>query len=88
MTRVRKNIERFTEAAIDDEIVLMRIDTGEFYSLSGSGAEVWRLIDDQRSEADIVKMLEASFTAPTAVIAKDVTELIRELAGMGLVDRA
>lgn len=88
MTRVRKNIERFTEAAIDDEIVLMRIDTGEFYSLSGSGAEVWRLIDDQRSEADIVKMLEASFTAPTAVIANDVTELIRELAGMGLVDRA
>lgn len=88
MTRVRKNIERFTEAAIDDEIVLMRIDTGEFYSLSGSGAEVWRLIDDQRSEADIVKMLEASFTAPAAVIAKDVTELIRELAGMGLVDRA
>ena len=88
MTRVRKNIERFTETAIDDEIVLMRIDTGEFYSLSGTGAEVWRLIDDQRSEADIVKMLEASFSATAAVIAEDVTELIRELAGMGLVDQA
>ena len=87
MTRVRKNVERFTEAAIDDEIVLMRIDTGEFYSLTGTGAEVWRLIDDQRSEADIVKMLESSFSTPAAVIANDVTDLIRELAGMGLVDR-
>jgi len=88
MTRVRKNIERFTEAAIDDEVVLMRIDTGEFYSLTGTGAEIWRLIDGERSEADVVKMLESSFNAPAAVIAKDVADLIRELAGMGLVDRA
>ena len=88
MTRVRKNIERFTEAAIDDEVVLMRIDTGEFYSLTGTGAEIWRLIDGERSEADVVKMLESSFNAPAAVIAKDVADLIRELAGMGLIDRA
>jgi len=88
MTNVRKNVERFTEATIDDEVVLMRIDTGEFYSLTGAGAEVWRLIDGQRSEADIVKMLESSFSASAAVIADDVAELIRELAGMGLVDRA
>ena len=88
MTNVRKNVERFTEATIDDEVVLMRIDTGEFYSLTGAGAEVWRLIDGQRSEADIVKMLESSFSASAAVIADDVAELIRELAGMGLVDCA
>ena len=87
MTRVCKNTDRFTEAAIDDEIVLMRMDTGEFFSLTGTAVEVWHLIDNERSQSDIVELLQRVFDAPTEVIAQDVSELLSELSGIGLVDQ-
>ena len=36
MTAITKRLERLTEAEIDDEIVVMLIDKGEFFSLSGT----------------------------------------------------
>ena len=54
MTALIKAAGRFTEADIDHEIVIMRLDNGEFFSLSGTAAAIWRLIDGERDTAALV----------------------------------
>ena len=87
MSKLTKRPERYTETAIDDEIVLMRLDNGEFYSLSGTAAAAWRLIDGQREREALVEALTHDFAGNEQAIAADVDEFLLELEGAGLIDR-
>ena len=82
-----KRLDRFTETAIDDEIVVMKLDTGDFFSLSGTAAAAWRLIDGSRDRPDIVAALAAEFDADNGRIAADVDAFLLELCDAGLVAR-
>ena len=88
MAIIRKLVGNFTEADIDDEIILMRLDNGELLSLADSAAAVWRLIDGRRDRAALVAALEAEFTAEGQKIARDVAELLRQLDDAGLIAEA
>jgi hypothetical protein len=85
MSSLTKQVGRFTEAEIDDEIVVMRLDTGEFYSLAGTAAAIWRLIDGTRDRAALVSSLAAEFDRGETDISDDVDEFINQLAELGLI---
>lgn len=86
MKEITKLHNRFTEAAIDDEIVIMRVDTGDFYSLTGTAAATWRLIDGQRSRAALVAALATEFAGTEEDIASDVDEFLQNLRELELID--
>ncbi|HKX91511.1 MAG TPA: PqqD family protein [Sphingomicrobium sp.] len=85
MTALTKRSDRFTEADIDHEIVVMRVDNGEFFSLSGTSAAIWRLIDGHRDRAALLDALAEEFDGDRAVIAADVDEFLTRLRGTGLL---
>lgn len=85
MTNLTKQTERFTETEIDDEIVVMRLDTGEFFSLAGTAAAIWRLIDGTRDRAALARTLAADFDCSQADISPDVDEFVTELKELGLI---
>jgi len=82
---IAKRPDRFTEADIDEEIVIMRLDNGEFFSLSGTGADIWRLIDGSRDRETLVAALAKDFDADEQRIAADVDALLRQLRETGLL---
>ena len=86
MTVITKRLDRLTEAEIDDEIVVMLIDKGEFFSVSGSGVAIWRLIDGTRDRAALNRDLAAEFDAPEQQIMADVDEFLARLDEFGLID--
>jgi pyrroloquinoline quinone biosynthesis protein D len=86
MAAIRKLIGNFTQADIDDEVIIMRLDNGELLSLSGSAAAVWRLIDGQRDRAALMEALSAEFAGHDAEMERDVGLLLRELMDADLVD--
>ena len=86
MSAITKRLERLTEAEIDNEIVVMLIDKGEFFSLSGTGAVIWRLIDGTRDRAALNRELAAEFDAPKEQISIDVDKFLARLDGFGLID--
>ena len=88
MTVLAKLTDRFTETEIDDEIVVMKLDTGDFFSITGTGCVIWRLIDGSRDRAAVVAVLQAEFPAAAEVIAGDVDEFLRTLEGEGLLAAA
>jgi hypothetical protein len=88
MTAITKLKERFTEADIDQEIVIMRLDTGEFFSLSDSAAAIWRLIDGQRNQTELVAAASREFAAGGGDIDGDVREFLAQLRDIGLLGEA
>jgi len=86
MTNVlSKHIDRFTEADIDSEIVIMRLDSGEFYSLSETAAAIWRLIDGERDRDAVIVAAAREFQTSREVVAEDVGEFLAQLQETGLL---
>jgi hypothetical protein len=85
MAALKKLLGRFTETCVDDEIIVMRLDNGEFFALSGTAAAVWRLIDGKRDRSALLAELADQFAADEKQIEADVDELLGQLIESGLV---
>lgn len=85
MRPIAKNASRFTEADIDDEIVVMRLDNGDFFSIAGTGASIWRLIDGTRTREQLIAALGEDFDVEEPAIAEDVDEFLSRLTEIGLL---
>lgn len=85
MDAITKQVGRFSETAIDGEIVIMRLDNGELLSLSGTAAATWRLIDGKRDHAALLAALADDFSTEEESIAPDVDELLERLRETGLL---
>ena len=88
MVAVRKRSENFVETRIDDEILLVDLDGGELFSLSGTGCVLWELIDGSRKEACIIQALAERYDARPSIIAEDVDRCLADLDAAGLIERA
>lgn len=80
-----KQVGKFTETEIDDEIVVMHLDTGDFFSITGAGVAMWRLIDGSLDQAALISELSRLFDAPSDEIAAGVNEFLTELRDAGLL---
>lgn len=85
MSTLAKRSDRFAETEVDDEIVVMRLDNGDFFSLAGTAAAAWRLIDGTRDRAALVVALAEQFDGGETEIAADVNEFLGQLREMGLL---
>lgn len=83
--RLVKCTDRFVETVIDDEAVVMDLDSGNFFSLSGSALSIWELIDGRRDTAAIIAHLAAEYGADDAAIASDMASFIADLARLGFI---
>ena len=88
MTAIAKLADRFTETEIDDEIVVMQLDTGDFFSLTSTGTAIWRLIDGTRDRQALIADLCAEFGAAEAEVVADLDEFLAKLQGAGLLGRS
>lgn len=85
MSAVNKIEGSFVETEVDEELVLMRIADGDFFSLEGTARAVWQAIDGARDRDGIVRHLAQEFDAPAQAIAGDTHAFIDELVAAGLV---
>jgi pyrroloquinoline quinone biosynthesis protein D len=88
MKALIKRSDRFAETGIDDEIVVMRLDSGDFFSLEGTAASTWRLIDGTRDRAALIEALAVEYGADESEIAADVDDFLAQLQRQGLVATA
>lgn len=84
-TKLAKAADRFSETAIDDEVVVMSLDSGDFFSLTGTAGAVWALIDGTRTRAELLADLATQFSCDAADISADVDAFLAELAAAGLL---
>lgn len=64
----------------DGSVLIMKLDMSRyFFSLDGIGAEVWKMINNKNSLADIEKKMIQKFDPPVARFRKDLQDLLRKL---------
>ena len=85
MTNLAKASEQFSETAIDDEIVVMSLATGDFFSLEGTARAAWDLIDGSRDLAALVTELAGQFGTSARSIGPDLEAFVAQLRAAGLL---
>jgi len=69
----------------DDEVVVLEMKSGTYFSLRRSGVDVWRLIEENASSGRIFEALGERYDAPSEEIATAVEALLSELAEAELI---
>jgi hypothetical protein len=77
----RINSPAVIHETIDDEVVIINLDKGHYYSLDGCGARIWTGLIGGAAQADIA----AGFEGPGEAVAAGVRELAAELEAEGLI---
>jgi hypothetical protein len=72
----------------DGSLVLLDLESGRYYTLEGSGPEVWELCDGEHELRSIVAAVSATHRVDPQIVRADVLELLDHLAAEGLVDVA
>lgn len=83
-----KAADNLSETAIDDEIVVMNLENGNFYSLTGTGRAIWQLIDGSRTLDAIIAALAEEYSTSAAEIAAEVEAFVSDLTAAGLIRHA
>ena len=85
MAAIEKCTSAFIETTVDDEIVIVSLDKGHFFSLKDTGLVIWQKIDGSRSRDDILSELKAEFDVETDVLTQDLDAFLSEVSAVGFV---
>jgi len=75
----------FTETEIDDEIVVMSLESGDFFSLTGTAKAIWLVLDAGLDRQGLIAHLVGEFGAAPDAIGPDVDTFLEQLRGAGLL---
>ncbi len=75
---------RVVHETVDDETIIIDLESGSYFSLAGSGPEIWSLVASGAPVRDVVEALESRY--PDDAPGDMVLSLIDQLLSEGLVE--
>lgn len=81
---IRRN-EEIDQAEIDREIVMMSIDTGEYYGLNSVASRIWEIIEKPLRTGDICDRLVREYQVTDEVCQKDVIDFLNHMAKSNII---
>lgn len=76
------------ETEVDGELVALHVDKGTCYGFNGTATRVWSLIEQPKRFSELKEALLREFDVDPELCARQLTDLLRELEGDGLVELA
>ena len=83
-SRVSRN-EAIVFTDLDDTIVMMDVDEGQYYELDSVGARIWALLETDRSAADLCDALAAEFDVDPDTCHRDTLEFLQSASDLRIV---
>lgn len=71
---------------LDGEIVMMHIDSGEYFGCDAVGCRIWKLIEEPKTVSDVCDVLIREFDVERQQCERDVLTFLNELLAESLVD--
>ncbi len=81
----RTNQPKVISQSVDDEVVIINLRTGSYYSLTGTAAAIWNAIEHGQSTPQMVEMLTSHFTNCDPRLEELVSGFLNELQVESLV---
>lgn len=85
MARYRVNSPAVIHQTFESEVVIVNLEVGDYFSLRGSGVEIWLGILRHRSEAEIIDDLAERAGRAADEIRDDVLNLLGDLIREALI---
>ena len=73
-------------ADVGDEVVILALNAGEYYSLAAVGARIWEVIHEPRTVQEVVGRLLSEYDVDPERCERDLLALLQQLADVGLVE--
>jgi hypothetical protein len=86
MERLAINPRKVVHETIDGEVIAIHLESGCYYSLDGTAAEVWATVGASGTRSQIVAAVQARYPAE-GTIQSNVDRLLEELLGEDLIER-
>lgn len=77
--------EKQVSASVDDEMVILNVETGVYYGLKQVGARVWSLLQEPRRVRFVRDRLVQEYEVSAERCEDDLRKLLQELECEGLV---
>lgn len=84
-TSVVSRNEAIVFTDLDDTIVMMDVDEGQYYELDQVGARIWTLLETGRPAADLCDALAAEFDVDPDTCRRDTLEFLQTASSMRIV---
>lgn len=88
MAMIRKCIGDIIETDVDDETIVVQLQTGDMYSLGGIARTIWKILDREGEQGALVDRLTKDHDAERETIARDLADFCREMRSAGLISTA
>jgi hypothetical protein len=75
-------------ASIDNDLVMMSVDQGEYYGITGVGSQVWEMIAEPIALEEIARRICAEYAVDETTCKTDIQSFVKELFQLGLVSIA
>ncbi len=79
------NIPRITSQTIDDEVIIIDLQNGNYYSLTQAGAGVWSGIEDNRFSDEIAAGVAARYGGEPEIIKNSIEQFLDTLLSEELI---
>jgi hypothetical protein len=77
--RLRVNAPQVIHESIDDEVVVVNLESGSYYSLAGTAAKIWGLLDEGVLLENLPDVLLESLEGDESEVVSSVAEFVSEL---------
>jgi len=74
---IPKKIKNLESEKVEDETIILLLETGKFYQLNRTGIFIWNLINGKRNVEDIIGSMYKEFTVEKESLIKDVIETLK-----------
>jgi Coenzyme PQQ synthesis protein D (PqqD) len=86
--KVWQRDENWVGSQIEDNFVMVNIDTGKYVSLNATASAVWDALEQPKSQDDIEAVLRERFTIDEAACTASVTRLLERMSELQLAEQA
>ena len=83
-TFIKRNNEVFA-SEIDDEVVMMNIQSGKYFGMDAIGSRIWQLVEEKIQVKEIIAQLLEEYNVTEEQCRNDVLEFLNELYEQNLV---
>lgn len=70
---------------LDDDVVVMNIDSGLYYGMEKTAQRIWDLLENAQTLESLISILSQEYKVEPAVCRADIQQFVQDLVEEGLV---
>jgi hypothetical protein len=75
----------FTTAPVDDELMMLNVERGAYYSLDPIAAEIWNMLEKPARVLELAEQLQKRYAVTPEQCQADVLAFLEEMHGNGMI---